>query len=122
MNNPTPPLPPDLDAESEPGSLRKKINLETAVFPFRELMRYFASGHILAVAPDMDLVDIAERMAADDTEQVRQWLESGKLAKVSDEQARTWLEHDANLWTVVVRPWILVQTSPERDTGEIDAE
>ncbi|MDP1705106.1 MAG: DUF2288 family protein [Sulfurimicrobium sp.] len=32
-----------------------------------------------------------------------------KIGRESDEQAKTWLESDALLWSVVVKPWILVQ-------------
>jgi hypothetical protein len=31
------------------------------------------------------------------------------VVKVTDEQAFVWNETDASLWTVVVKPWILVQ-------------
>jgi hypothetical protein len=31
------------------------------------------------------------------------------MERVSDEQAQAWFEADADLWTVVVKPWILVQ-------------
>ncbi|MEI6545293.1 MAG: DUF2288 family protein [Methylococcales bacterium] len=32
------------------------------------------------------------------------------MALVSDQQALAWLEVDADVWAVVVKPWILVQT------------
>ena len=34
---------------------------------------------------------------------------AGKVARVSDEQAREWAETDALVWAVVVSPWVLVQ-------------
>jgi hypothetical protein len=40
---------------------------------------------------------------------VAQWMAENRLGKVSDVQASAWLEADATLWAVVVRPWILVQ-------------
>ncbi|WP_156491762.1 DUF2288 family protein, partial [Oleiphilus sp. HI0123] len=31
------------------------------------------------------------------------------VAQVSDDQALAWYEADAELWTLVIKPWILVQ-------------
>lgn len=94
--------------------LRTKINLETASFPWSELLRHFAGGTVLVVAGDQDLVEVALHMAEDQTEQIAALLNSGQLARVSDEQAREWLEQDRHLWTVVVKPWILVQHRADR--------
>ena len=95
--------------EHEQPSLHAKINLETAQMPWSELLRYFAGGHVICVDDALDLVDVAARFSADDVRAVQGWLDAGRLSKVSDEQARLWLEADAALWTVVARPWVLVQ-------------
>jgi len=88
---------------------RAKVNLETAQIAWKELQRYFASGAALAVAADLDLVEVAHQMSQDNVAQIRQWMASGKFGKVSDEQARGWLATDEVLWAVVVSPWVLVQ-------------
>lgn len=90
-------------------SLHDKINLETAQMQWSELLRYFAGGHVICVDDALDLVDVAARFSADDMQTVQDWLATGSLSKVTDEQARLWLEADAALWTVVARPWVLVQ-------------
>ncbi|MFZ6757317.1 DUF2288 domain-containing protein [Undibacterium sp. Ji50W] len=94
--------------------LRTKINLETASFPWSELLRHFAGGTVLVVAGDQDLVEVALHMAEDRAEQIAALLDSGQLARVNDAQAKEWLEQDRQLWTVVVKPWILVQHRVER--------
>jgi hypothetical protein len=90
-------------------SLHDRINSETARYPWRELQRFFASGAVVAVAPDLDLVEVAISIAKDDTVAVRQWMAEQRIGRVSDLQAQAWLEADAQLWTVVIKPWILVQ-------------
>ncbi|MBC3877387.1 DUF2288 domain-containing protein [Undibacterium sp. FT79W] len=92
--------------------LRTKINQETALFPWSELLKHFASGNVLAIAPDLDLVEIALHMANDNAAEIQSLLSTGRLYKVSDEQAKVWLENELELWTVVVKPWILVQHRP----------
>ena len=89
--------------------LRHKINRETAVYAWAELLKHFAGGHVIAVAAGLDLVEVALHMANDDSVQIQQWLANGEIAKVSDLQAQAWLDADASLWTVVVKPWVLVQ-------------
>ncbi len=88
---------------------RAKLNLETAQIAWKELQRYFASGIALAVASDLDLVEVAYQMSKDNAAQIQQWVAAGKFGKVSDEQAMGWLATDEMLWAVVVGPWVLVQ-------------
>ncbi|MDD2914356.1 MAG: DUF2288 domain-containing protein [Gallionella sp.] len=88
---------------------RAKLNLETSKIAWKELQRFFASGSALAVAADLDLVEVAFQMSEDNVEQIQQWAAAGKLGKVSDEQAGEWLANDVSVWAVVVSPWVLVQ-------------
>ena len=90
-------------------SLRTKINQETACFPWSELLKHFASGNVIAIDGELDLVEIAEAMATDATAIIQPLLTDGKIAKVTDAQALEWLEQNHQVWTVVVKPWILVQ-------------
>ncbi|MBI5429542.1 MAG: DUF2288 domain-containing protein [Nitrosomonadales bacterium] len=90
---------------------RAKLNLETAQIAWRELQRFFASGAALHVSADIDLVEVAFQMSEDNAEQIKQWMQAGKLGKVTDEQAAAWYETDALVWGVVVSPWLLVQAA-----------
>jgi hypothetical protein len=95
---------PEKDTE-----LRDKINRETARLPWPELIKHFASGTVVWIADELDLVDVAVRISHDDKASITQWMAAGLIAKVSDEQAQHWLETGASLWTSVVSPFILVQ-------------
>jgi len=88
---------------------RAKMNLENSKIAWKELQRFFASGSALAVAADLDLVEVAYQMSEDNVVQIQQWATQGKLGKVSDEQAGEWLSSDVTVWAVVVSPWVLVQ-------------
>lgn len=89
--------------------LRAKLNLETSQIAWKELLRFFASGTVIAVDAELDLVEVAIQISNDNKVRIEQWMSDGKVGKVSDEQAKEWLESDATLWTVVVKPWVLVQ-------------
>lgn len=97
------------EAENCRETSRAKLNLETSRIAWRELLRFFAAGSVIGVDPALDLLDVAYQMSADNKLLIEQWLSRGQIAKVSDTQAQAWLESDAMLWTVVVKPWVLVQ-------------
>ena len=92
--------------------LHAKINLETARIAWKELQRFFATGVVFSVAPELNLVDVAVHISNDNRAIVETWLNNGALARVSDELALKWFEQDVTLWSVVVKPWILVQELP----------
>jgi hypothetical protein len=88
---------------------RINLNLETSRIAWEELQRFFASGAAIFVSEGLDLIDVAIQISKDNKQQVMQWMETGKLARVSDTQALAWHEADAEVWAVVVRPYVLVQ-------------
>ncbi len=98
---------PEKDTE-----LHDKINRETGRVKWSELERHFASGSVIYVSEELDLIEVALRVAHDDKASVRKWMTAGTVAKVSDLQAQTWTAADATLWASVVSPFVLVQ--PEK--------
>jgi len=98
---------------------RARINAETARIAWRDLQRFFAQGHAIYVAPELDLVDVALQMQRDNRPAIESWLHSARLAPVSDAQALDWFENDATHWCVVVRPWVLVQPDSSAARGSI---
>jgi len=89
--------------------LKLKLVQETATMHWSALQRYFASGMVLYVAVDLDLVDIACELSRDNKDTLKPLIDNNRLAPVTDEQALSWFAEDVQLWTLVVRPWVLVQ-------------
>lgn len=96
------------DTEAEQ-LLRAKLLGETAQIPWAELLRFFAQGRAIWVADNLDLIEVAEAFSKDNRRSVEQWLAAGEVAPVSDEKAQGWLNREQLVWSVVVRPWVLVQ-------------
>lgn len=88
---------------------RAKVNLETSRISWQELQRFFAAGLAIAVDKQLDLVEVAYQFSIDNKAQVENWLQSRLIGHVSDDQAGEWYRDNAEVWAVVVRPWILVQ-------------
>lgn len=97
------------DAGSDRVSLGEKLNCETARIAWKELERFFAQGKTVWVAPGEDLVETARLIAEDNAPAVQSLIASGAVGRVSDAQAAAWVESSAEVWAVVVAPWVLVQ-------------
>lgn len=90
---------------------KAKVNLETSLIAWQELQRFFAAGLAIAVDQSLDLVEVAYQFSVDNKPLVQEWLKASRIGPVSDSQARDWFENEAEVWAVVVKPWILVQDS-----------
>jgi hypothetical protein len=88
---------------------RAKIISETAKIPWLELQRFFASGKVIWIAGNLDLVEVALAVQQDDVQSVNSWTADQSLAAVTDDQARQWVSDDSLLWAVAIKPWVLVQ-------------
>lgn len=89
--------------------LEAQLNLETGRISWQELQPFFAKGQTIYVAPQLDLIRVARSFVDDDSEQVRAWMDEQRVSEVDADQARDWIERDADMWAVVVKPWVLVQ-------------
>ena len=97
--------------------LRAKINTETAQIAWTGVQRFFAQGKAVYVHPDADLVAVALTISRDDGDELKRLMEEGLVQTVTDNQAKEWIEADAMMWSVVIKPWVLVQPllRPETD-------
>ncbi len=86
-----------------------RINAETAKIAWHELQKFFAQGKAVQVSPSLDLVEVAYEFSCDNEKICESWLNAGHIGVVSDAQASEWLDANALMWAVVVRPWVLVQ-------------
>ena len=98
---------------------REELNAETAKIPWKELERFFANGTTIYVSPDLDLIDVAMEICHDNKVKIEQWMASESVGQVSDEQAIAWLEAGATLWSLVVKPWVLVQPIKNSDSEAV---
>ncbi len=92
---------------------KAKIVGETAKAPWKELERFYAQGILILVSDTLDLVEVGYTISIDDADQIKQWMEAGLLAKNFDQQAIAWEKDNTEVWSVVIRPWVLIQ-DPKR--------
>jgi hypothetical protein len=88
---------------------KAKIVAETAMIHWKELEKFYAQGLLILVSDHLDLVEVAYAISQDEAAQVSEWLESGLLLRDFNSQAIAWEKMNAEVWSVVIRPWVLVQ-------------
>lgn len=108
---------PDSNDLTDSDVLRANINNETSQIQWLELQRFFAGGWLIYVSKKTNLLDVAVAFSQDNKDIVSQWLTSGEVAKVTDKQAKHWHEHNAEFWSTVVKPWVLIQ--PVDDNNDL---
>ncbi len=96
-----------------PADLKQQVisdlHLETAKIPWNELQRFFAGGKLLLLDSREDMLDVAASLVANDVERIQSLIKQELLVHPNDEQAKCWVAEDAELWAVVLKPWVLVQ-------------
>jgi len=110
---------PEDDRYADVDVLRANINNETSQISWLELQRFFAGGWLIYVSSTVNLLDVAVAFTLDNKDQVSRWLTTGDIAKVSDEQAKSWLKENTLFWSTVVKPWVLIQPLAEADNNKI---
>ena len=89
---------------------KAKILGETAKISWNELERFYAQGRIILVSRKLDLIEVGYAVSLDDTTQVIEWMESGLISKNFNEQAKKLAKNNTEVWSVVIKPWVLIQT------------
>jgi hypothetical protein len=89
--------------------VREKLKGEVLDAPWAALAPHVARHAVLAVAPHVDLLDVAVAMAHDDAPRIQQWLETGELTRPSAEIAAAWDAAPPRFQAVIVQPWVLAQ-------------
>ncbi|NKC11257.1 MAG: DUF2288 family protein [Gammaproteobacteria bacterium] len=96
-------------ADEDDELLRAKLVTETARIPWADLQRFFAAGKTIHIEANQDLIDIAFITAKDDGVRLQELMTANAVHPVAGDTARCWYEAKAEVWAVIVRPWVLVQ-------------
>ncbi|MAO12806.1 MAG: DUF2288 domain-containing protein [Marinobacter sp.] len=98
-----------MSSPESPDDIKARLNLETSRIHWHELQTYYARGQVVRVAPELDLLNVAAELTADNKAQFEHWMSGGQVGEVAPDLARAWYDRNAELWAVVIAPWVLVQ-------------
>jgi len=96
-------------------ALRKKLESELMDTDFRALAPHFARGALVMVAPELDLLDVAEAVARDQRAQVEAWLSQRLIWRTTDDDARRATSTDQTFQFVIVQPWVLARRTSSQE-------
>jgi len=90
-------------------NIRSKLEAEIGPADWKVIRPHFLRGAIIVVSKELDLIDVAIKVAEDDTCAIKDWIEKGKLTKPFPEDAKRWEEEKEELTSLVVDPFVLIQ-------------
>lgn len=89
---------------------REELERTVDVTEWWELRAHLERGGVIVVSADLNLVDAAMKIAADDTACVSQWIETGFLSKPSLQQIEQWNGENKKLFSIlIVSPYVLIK-------------
>ncbi|TQV87483.1 DUF2288 family protein [Aliikangiella coralliicola] len=88
---------------------KQKLNLETAQISWKELQLFFAKGNLLRVSEHKDLVEVAEKIASNQQDDVETLILSKEIAFATPQWVKKNCQPTTQLWAVVVAPYVLCQ-------------
>jgi hypothetical protein len=89
--------------------LRAEFHTQTATISWQDLQPHYASGAVVMVARELNLVEVAMQLRGDNKVQFELWMAEGKVSGVGDELGQRLFDDNPAVWAVVVAPWVLVQ-------------
>ena len=105
-----------INSEEQPENplwMEGKIIGETAKCLFSDLMQPFAQGRLVEVSSALDLVEVTQALNNDQSDLFSAWVAAGQINRLDDLRAKSWVQDDVLLWTVVLAPWVLVQLTTD---------
>jgi len=74
------------------------------------LAMHHRRGALLLVDAEIALPDVARALAADEADQVRQWLEAGRVRRPTPDEVSRWeAEQGEHFVSAIVQPYVLAQ-------------
>ena len=94
---------------TEQNKTYQDLKQECAPIAYKEIEQFFARGMLVLVADDLDIIDVALVIQADDTQQLNEWISQEQVIRVHDDYALKWSQKETLLMAVTAVPWLLVQ-------------
>jgi hypothetical protein len=89
--------------------LREKLSSEMTVSTWKGLIPDLLSRALFIVSPGLDLVEVGVQVALDNTAMVKEWIDSGELARPTEDQIRAWQDTGSLFRFIIVSPFVFFQ-------------
>lgn len=90
--------------------IREGFEKDLGEVDWRSLRIHTQRDSLIMVAVQLDLVDVACKVAADATSEIGEWIEDGLIGKPTTEQLSTWESQlDKPFRMLIAAPYLLIQ-------------
>ncbi|AUT02746.1 hypothetical protein CLI64_21390 [Nostoc sp. CENA543] len=90
--------------------LRKELSETLDEAEWEWLIPHVQRDAVIVVSLDLDLLDVGEAIATDNTSSVQQWIENQLITKPSNTQMGEWnSDRTKRFNTLILQPYVLVQ-------------
>jgi hypothetical protein len=100
---------------------REKLAAEMYRAYWRDLSAHALRDAVFAVSPTVELLDVGEAIATNQTGRVQNWLAQGALTRPGREQLQVWKPGKV-FGCLIVQPYVLIQETdqPDEEVGPAD--
>ncbi len=91
----------------------QELQGECAPVFYKEIEKFFAKGMLVLVANELDIINVALAIQADDKKIMEKWIAQELIIRVHDEHAIKWSQSNEPLMAITAVPWVLVQEITE---------
>ena len=85
--------------------LRQQLSQDLGEAPWSVLKAHHKRGALVLVAPELDLIEVAEAVVLDQSQQVESWMNQGQISPFPDRVAK----EQPMLRCLIAQPWVLTQ-------------
>ena len=89
--------------------IREKLKKEIGPADWKVIGPHYARGAVIIVSPELDLIDVAIKVAEDDVDLVQDWIKDEKILRPTPDEAKEWEDTGRELTSIVVSPFVLLQ-------------
>jgi hypothetical protein len=90
-------------------SLQEKLNLETALIPWKDLELFFAKGHLLIVDHECDLIHVASQIGSHQIDAIESLIYKNLIQFATPRWIKKNCSETTLFWAVVIAPYVFVQ-------------
>lgn len=89
--------------------LREKLTGEVTVSTWKGLIPDMLTRSLFMVTAELNLVDVGVQVALDHTDRVKEWIDTGRLARPTKEQIDAWETTGSLFRFIIVAPFVFFQ-------------
>lgn len=99
---------------SDEPTLYEQLKSQLDKAHWKILEEHHKRGALLYIDPKEDMIEVAQAIAEDNVQRIKDLLDSGLLARTTEEHATAWdAREDLEFNFIIIQPYVLIQHTSE---------